>query len=250
MLSTVRPIPRRSQRSTKGEPPERLNYAIFRFASIFNVLSVNAMFNSAPPILWHNLQKPIVKKIEVIYMKVHYEEPCLIFQQMMGLPMESINNFMQWCEKSFVKDFIDPLDKFCTIHDQSKPFPLSRKKRLIHLVIVGVFALFVTAVTEIGLGSTAVYKSGKNEERISTLEANINRINENEKLMKEALEFMQNDIEKIGSILENTTSELKNLKRILPDIVSTTSYLSPEFVQTRMSLLEIGRDWIRGRINV
>ncbi len=94
-----------------------------------------------------------------------------------------------------------------------------------------------------------MYKSGKNEERISTLEANINRINENEKLMKEALEFMQNDIEKIGSILENTTSELENLKRILPDIVSTTSYLSSEFVQTRISLLEIGRDWIRGRIN-
>jgi hypothetical protein len=137
MLSTVRPIPRRSQRSTKGKPPEILNYAIFCFALIFNVLSVNAVFNSAPPILWHNSQKPIVKGIEVIYMKVHYEEPCLIFQQMMGLPVDSINNFMQWCEKSFVKDFIDPLDKSCTIHDKSKPFPLSRKKRFIHLVLVG-----------------------------------------------------------------------------------------------------------------
>jgi hypothetical protein len=93
-----------------------------------------------------------------------------------------------------------PLDKFCAIQDKSKPFPLGSKKRIVPLVIVRVFALFVTAVTGIGLGSTAVYKSGKNEERISTLEENINRINENEKLIKEALEFMQNDIEKLGSI--------------------------------------------------
>jgi predicted nucleic acid-binding Zn-ribbon protein len=80
---------------------------------------------------------------------------------------------------------------------------------------VGVLALFVTAVTGIGLGSTAVYKTGKYEERIITLEDNIKRITENEKLLKEALEFMQSDIEKIerkkGSILENTSSELENL---------------------------------------
>jgi hypothetical protein len=75
----VRPNPRRSQRPTKGKPPQRFNYAIFCFALIFNVLSVNAVFNSAPPILWHNSQKPIVKGIEVIYMKVHYEKPCLTF---------------------------------------------------------------------------------------------------------------------------------------------------------------------------
>jgi hypothetical protein len=182
-------------------------------------------------------------------MKVYYEKPCFTFQQIIGLPVESINSFMQWCEKSFVKDFVEPLDRFCATHDNSKPFPLNRKKRIAPLVIVGVVSLFVTAFTGIGLGSTAVYKSGKNEERISTLEANINRINENQRFMKEALEFMQSDIEKIGSILENNTSELENLKRILPDIVSTTSYLSSEFVQTRTSLLEIGRDWIRGRIN-
>ncbi len=207
------------------------------------------MFNSAPPILWHNSRKPIVKGIEVIYMKVYYEKPCSTFKQMMALPTESIDNFMQWCEKSFDKDFIEPLNKFCAIHHKSKPFPLIRRKRIAPLVVVGVLALFVTVVTGIGLGSAAVYKTGKHEERISILEDNIKRITENEKLVKEALEFMQSDIEKIGSILENTASELEKLKLILPDIVSTTSYLSSEFVQTRTSLLEIGRDWIRGRIN-
>ena len=190
------PNPRRSQRSTKGKPPERLNYALFCFALIFNVLSVNAVFNSAPPILWHNSRNPIVKGIEVIYMKVYYEKPCSTFKQMMALPTESIDNFMQWCEKSFDKDFIEPLNKFCAIHDKSKPFPLIRRKRIAPLVAVGILALFVTVVTGIGLGSAAVYKTGKHEERISILEDNIKRITENEKLVKEALEFMQSDIEK------------------------------------------------------
>jgi hypothetical protein len=245
---------RRSLRTRK--PPNKLNLylATILCLTLFSDVSSLAIME---PLIWTKLNNPIIEGLETISTVISYESPCFLFNEPM-IGNEATAELKDWCQKQFESDFIKPLNNFCTSvgPKDSVKFGLIREKRFIFLGAIALFTV-ISVVTSIGLGASSLTESLKAKSRLSTIEEESSIALKNIKELKRNAITEKKILQDFNVLLQNLTNEVFELKTDLhfvkttaPKAIKAISILTTRLHHTKNVLLDIGRDFKRGKLNV
>lgn len=163
---------RRSKRARRT--PVRLN-VVQMVTPLFLIMLLkesNAAFDRMAPILWRNLNIPVISKLEEMTLYVKYESPCMMFENSTMIEDRAQPEFTSWCERVYDQDFIQPLTKMCP-----KSMSLNREKQISRHNKRGVIMASVAAIGSIVAVAVGAYSIlGMHQAELSNHATKINEL--------------------------------------------------------------------------
>lgn len=239
-----------TKQSTKS-PALRKNksswiWNLILFAILWGLLpQTSAQFEGGASVIWRPTKHDLIRGEETVTFVEVYTSPCEIYEKHLTLHKDDKKQFMEWCDAHFETLFLKVMRGTCATD------VLIRQKRVVPVIaaVLGAAALVAVGITAISLGSVAIHKVNKLEERLDGTDRRVHSLQQKQHMLQQALQSMDGELTELRGSFNNLTNRYAPFLAALPSLMMATADVSARLHSYNSRLIQIMRAYEHGKVD-
>ena len=227
----------------------------------------NSLFNKENPILWREVDSPVVKDVIEVTQDIMYVSPCYLINNATVDPA-NMEYLTTWCEDLFETDFMKPFRSFCSQRDSTAPLRnltlardpslLLRQKRFFPLLLplaipaatlIKGAALSIVSIIGITFGAFSIAKHDSHGRFRDEMTKEMEKRREDHEQLRNLMNQFAFDHQIMNERMNKLERRVNQFIEYYPSATTLVADISSRLGHLRAELKVVGEQWKKGKVD-